>query len=214
MLLIDQAAQPHSVQAPVDGIASPFSPIDVNRDPVMVSSSRNSFASALRPCSIASSDIRISTDVPQRKRSVRFMGVGEQQIDGHNSEHTGAFSINRSFSSHTYESSESLATRHSHKVSEKIEAIASKLSAANGPSTVVHRVSRTRLNQPYLDSDTATPLLRKSSGVSVSTTSSVSPQSRGVSATWSPAGTISTSATSFTSPVSSGSRRKHYSPDD
>lgn len=154
--------------------------------------------------------------VPQRQRSVRFLIVPDNQLDGQVSEQSEMTPTPTSRARDDAGSHESQRSRHSHKVSEKIEALAAKLNTTNGSATVVHKANaKPRMSVPYINPNGASSVNRKDSGLSISTASSYSPQTRDAWATWSPANTASTGATSLTSPGSSTSRYKQgLTPDD
>ena len=151
-----------------------------------------------------------STCVPMRKRSVRFEGLTNSQLDGQTSQ--------SSDQPPTFGSPEpSQSSTYSHRVSERIEAIGVKLNGNANPQTVVHRSnSKSKPNVPYINTDITTfpGRVTANSNGTPSTASSTGPSGYHCNANWSPISTASTGATSFTSPGSSGSRYKQYTPED
>lgn len=163
------------------------------------------------------------TNVPQRKRSVRFEGCGDylsmdDQLDGVNDGPDGILPpaddgvpIN---GSHTRESS-----ARSQRTTQRLEALTAKLSLTTGTDTVVHRAkSKAAPNMPFLDTSIE-PLHYQNNHAdhfSPETASSVTSSLPDMSSMWSPASTTSTRATSFTSlgTPSSGSRHKRTTPED
>ncbi len=135
---------------------------------------------------------------PQRRRSVRFEGRAETQLDGHDS-HNGH---------HTpvpEGSLESRASNVSSALSERIAALESKLGVKGDSRTVVHRAKlRSRPTMPVVSTKVATAerTTPELGNVSPSTASSgaFSPRQN---AHWSPASMASTAATSFSSPAAS-----------
>lgn len=146
--------------------------------------------------------------VPQRKRSVRFEGFSQSQLDGQISDEpvTPPEPKRRS--------------RGSHSTSKSLEALAAKLKLNTATSTVVRRSgSKKKPNVPYIHTnlDGMNGNAREAEETPApSFSSSSSPSSRGANAGWSPdSGTASTAATSWTtSPKSSGSRNKRATPED
>lgn len=151
-----------------------------------------------------------TTSPIQRRPSVRFQGVDNDQLDGSPSDDVEKTPKRAS--------RESRSSR-SQRLSDRIESLGAKLGASNGTQTIVHRTGmhcRPTLPQidpkvettpePAVADDTATP----------STNSSYTPPSH--KADWSPADTVSTAATSWTSPLSSrsgvGSMHNRRSPEE
>jgi hypothetical protein len=116
-------------------------------------------------------------------------------------------------------SQESHATKQSHRVSERIEALAAKFSVTSGGlDTVVHRSnSKVRPSVPHIDTNVQPGSSNRgiNSNASPKTASSASTQGRDFNSNWSPISTASTAATSFTSPGSfSFALRNRTTPED
>lgn len=160
----------------------------------------------------SSSCDRPTLQQPQRKRSVRFEGVRNSQLDGPNSLQSEAAPVTP-----TDGSRESHNSGHLREVSERIENLASKFNITSGTDTVIHRAkSRARPNTPFVKTNgEVSGHNQVGRHSSPSTASSATPATGGSNPTWSPASTASTGMTSFTSPGSSGSRYKRLvSPED
>lgn len=113
-------------------------------------------------------------------------------------------------------SKESHATKQSHRVSERIEALAAKFSVTSGGlDTVVHRSnSKARPVVPHIDTNVESSR-GMNSNASPKTASSMSTSGRDVNSNWSPTSTASTAATSYTSPGSfSFALRNRTTPED
>ncbi|KAK4498546.1 hypothetical protein PRZ48_011204 [Zasmidium cellare] len=163
----------------------------------------------------SSSNDRPTLQQPQRKRSVRFEGVSNTQLDGPNSVQSESRLSNANTSAET--SRDSHDSGHLRQVSERIESLASKFNITSGTDTVIHRSKpKAKPSIPKIKTNGEThPTTPKADRHSTpSTASSATPASRNGTPTWSPASTASTGATSFTSPGSSGSRYKRLSPED
>ncbi|KAK5115783.1 hypothetical protein LTR62_000872 [Meristemomyces frigidus] len=146
---------------------------------------------------------------PQRKRSVRFKSVSEDQMDGHHTDDSETPIMPEG-------SGESRASRVSSRISERIAAFEGKLNGRNGTSTVVHRANmRTKPSVPFINTNMpVTP--EKAARVNNESPSTVasSVTNSGRKGDWSPVSTVSTAATSMTSPGSSSARPKRTSPED
>lgn len=140
--------------------------------------------------------------LPQRKRSVRFQEVGQDQLDGVAQGSTC--------------SSGSRTSQISAKLSERIALLEGKLSGSGGGTqTVVYRANvRQRPSLLHINTkvDNLPPDRSAEDGnASPSTASSLSPTGHNIP--WSPASTASTTATSVNSPTSSASRYKSSTPE-
>ncbi|KXT13958.1 hypothetical protein AC579_4194 [Pseudocercospora musae] len=146
--------------------------------------------------------------VPQRKRSVRFEGFSQFELDGQMSDNQVTTPEPKRRS------------RGSHSTSKSLEALAAKLKLDTATSTVVRRSSsKKKPNVPYIHTnfDGMNGSAREAEETPApSFSSSSSPSSRSANPGWSPdSGTASTAATSWTtSPKSSGSRNKRATPED
>ncbi|CAK3906112.1 hypothetical protein AC579_4194 [Lecanosticta acicola] len=189
--IFEKIIRPH--RSDMDGMSSPHHRTAPPTRPAL-SSHVATVRDALRS-SDASWEVP-TTYVPQRKRSVRFEGLGvNSQLDGQVSERR----------------SKSESSSHS-----RLEALTTKLAITSATDTVVRRAnSKTKPNVPFLDThvDFLHDQVALDRHSSPSTMSSSTPL-RDPRSMWSPASTASTGATSFTSPGSSGSKNKRQTPED
>lgn len=200
--MMDSASTPnHRNATPPASVLSP-------PDPPRVNKIRNLWRSS-------SSNDRPTFQEPQRKRSVRFAGVHNSQLDGPTSAQSEATPTNAVTSNDA--SRDSHDSGHLRQVSERIEDLAAKFNITSGTDTVIHRSRvKAKPHVPYIktNGEHIGVHARVDRHSSPSTASSATPASRDLNPTWSPAGTASTGATSFTSPGSSASRYKRLSPED
>ena len=156
----------------------------------------------------SSSHDQTEVQIPQRKRSVRFEGCGDNQLDGHGED--------LSDDSPTPRARDSTRSSLSERLTDGIEALAAKLNGTTGTQTIVHRTNKKQKpSVPFVNTqveDFATS--DRGAGMSSpSTVSSTTPSAH--NPTWSPTGTASTGATSWASPRSSGPKfRNRQSPED
>ncbi|KAK4574227.1 hypothetical protein LTR86_001988 [Recurvomyces mirabilis] len=136
---------------------------------------------------------------PQRKRSVRFEGLSNDQLDGHHTDNSENMATG---------SGESRTSRISSKISDRIAALEGKLNGNTGTSTIVHRANmRKKASVPFINTNVpVTPEKPANGDHSPPGTISSSITSSSRNGDWSPASTTSTAATSLTSPGSSAGR--------
>ena len=152
--------------------------------------------------------------VPQRRRSVRFQVAADDQLDGQpedeaEGEATPLLKEKRASRSRSRSS-------FSQRLSEGLEHLAIKLNGSPGTETIVYRGShRRRPMVPFINTKVDSVMERtpEDADISLSPVSSYVPSV--YNATWSPASTTSTAATSLTSPRSSGlTSRNRHTPED
>ena len=147
-------------------------------------------------------------NVPQRKRSVRFLGCHNDQLDGQPEE--------QSEETPTRPSRESRRSSLSQRLSDGVENVSSKLNGTAGTQTIVHRANhRQKPSVPFINTNDDSILGRtaEDGNASPSVASSYSPSAH--NAGWSPISTASTAATSWTSPRSSApTSRNRHTPED
>ncbi|KAK3724496.1 hypothetical protein LTR37_001120 [Vermiconidia calcicola] len=186
--------------APMDGNSSPHHRILTPPAPVLLAPTKpGKFRKLFSP---SSSQEIIQT--PQRKRSVRFEGVpNNSQLDGQPGPDSETTPIQQTRESHR----SSLSQR----LSDQMESLSAKLNGTAGTETIVHRTSRKQTpTVPFIDTQVSNG---EDVNASPSATSPFSPSSHNT--TWSPVGTASTAATSWTSPRSSGPKsRNQHTPED
>ena len=203
-IYISRLTVPAAPTTTMDGACSPHHRIMTPPSPALVPTGNVSRLRAL----FTSSSGQESPQIPQRKRSVRFEGVGNDQLDGQPDEQPETKPLRAS--------DESQRSSVSQRFSDQMESLSAKLKGNAGTQTIVHRASqKQKPTVPFLNTKADSVLSRtaEDGNASPSTTSSLVPSAHNT--TWSPASTASTAATSWTSPRSSApTSRNRYTPED
>ena len=188
----------------MDGAASPHHRIISTPAPALTPASKVGKVRAL----FTSSSSREQPQAPQRKRSVRFEGLGAGQLDGPPREDSGA--------TPTQTTKESRRSSVSQRFSDQMDNLSDKIIGTNGTQTIVHRTKiREKSAVPFMSTkaDPSSGRTAEDGNASPSTTSSFT--SLAHNADWSPASTASTAASSWASPRSSGpASRNRHTPED
>ncbi|KAK3046693.1 hypothetical protein LTR09_011840 [Extremus antarcticus] len=188
-----------------DGPASPHHRILSPPGPALIAPAK---LSKIRAVGTSSSHELEPPQLPQRRRSVRFQGCGDDQMDGQPETPPE--------DSPTPRARDSTRSSLSQRLSDQMESLAAKLNGAAGTQTIVHRSNKKQKpTVPFVNTriedfaaDNGDAGYGSPSTVSSSTPSAHNP-------TWSPASTASTAATSWASPRSSGPKtRNRQSPED
>ncbi|KAK5169120.1 uncharacterized protein LTR77_006429 [Saxophila tyrrhenica] len=192
------------IESTMDGTSKPHYRVLTPPAPALIAPTRSSPA---RPLHTSSSNDRVEAEVPQRKRSVRFEGYGDDQLDGHKEA--------TSEGSPTPRARDSARSSSSQRLSNQMDSLAAKLNGTAGTQTIVHRSNRKQKpTVPFANTRFEDFAENGEAGASSpSTVSSLTPSAH--NQTWSPASTASTAATSWASPRSSGPKfRNRQSPED
>lgn len=162
-------------------------------------------AAKLRSFFSSSSQEQPLPQLPQRKRSVRFEGFPNSQLDGQPGDGERS-PLNGS--------AESQASRISSKLSERIATLETKLNGNAGTQTIVHRSNlRTKPSVPFINTKVDIKPGRTAEEWTATPSTPSSTTASFHNADWSPVSTASTAATSL-SPSSSASRNKRQTPED